>query len=364
MPFLSDLAKEHCYHLLENVIGYSFAIQSSMLSGMYPEDNDHWMPYFYSPESSPTAFKTFGKVGSILMFDKLPMIRYLAMWQTRRFVLKKGVQPNNIPSSMIGKMSVYPYYYMCELPFFHELRELLSKKYQTALTYIGPPQTKTHIYIPFLDYIKSSKHEKELVIAYDDKLDMCGHEFGPYSTNCLRYAKFLDSALHMSYQKLKKRFGNSLTFVVFSDHGQCDQTNTLNLLPELAKAGLNIGEEYLCFLDSTLALFWPKNQATKEKIVKRLGEIKMGKVIDEPLQKQYHIEFKNRKYGDIVFALRPGATFFPNSYSPQNALKGLHGYLPEDNVQKALLIADKPFTHNFGHVKDFKDFSLNAFASC
>ena len=46
MPFVYNMAKEHCYQELENVIGYSFAIQSSMLSGEYPENNDHWMPYF------------------------------------------------------------------------------------------------------------------------------------------------------------------------------------------------------------------------------------------------------------------------------------------------------------------------------
>ena len=134
---------------------------------------------------------------------------------------------NNIHSSVISKLDVYPYFYMCELPFFHRLRNLLSEERQTALTYIGPPQIKTNIYDPLLKYVDYSKHEKELIIAYDDRLDMLGHGFGPNSINCLQYAEFLDSALRMSYQKIKKRFGNNFTFIIFSDHGQCEQTNTI-----------------------------------------------------------------------------------------------------------------------------------------
>src|SRR3989337_15251 len=89
MPFLSDIAKNHYYQELENVVGYSFAIQSCMLSGKYPEENNHWMPYFYFPENSPMLFKTFGKVGAVFMLDKFPLLRYLATRLTRKFVLKE-----------------------------------------------------------------------------------------------------------------------------------------------------------------------------------------------------------------------------------------------------------------------------------
>lgn len=362
MPFLTTFAKEHFYQQLENVVGYSFAIQSSMLSGTYPDDNDHWMPYFYFPENSPVLFKTFGKVGSIFNLDKFPIFYYLALWQIRRVILKKGVQANNIPSSLIGKMNIYPYYYMCELPYFYDLRRILWTKCQTAFTYIGPPDVRSIIYNPTLSHIIESKNEKELILAYDDRLDMLGHEFGPNSNNCLSYAKFLDSALCDSYRKLKKRFGDYLSFFVFSDHGQCDLTYTVNLPFELQRVGLSIGKDYLCFLDATLALFWVKDQVAKEKLVKRLEEINVGRVIDENLKKIYHIAFQNRKHGDIIFSLNPGGTFFPNAYSPLHAMKGLHGYLPEDAVQKAFLIGDKSLVSKFDHVKDFKDFMVNAFS--
>lgn len=359
MPFLSSLATQHSYYELENVPGYSFAIQSCMLSGKYPEETDHWLPYFYSPQKSPIMFKTLNKIGAVFPLDRLPTLRWLVVDQTRHFLLEEGVRINNVPLRIIDKLALYPYYYMCELPFFHELKKQLERKCQASLTYIGPPKTRKHLYESLLKYIKASDYEKEFIITYDEALDGLGHKFGPYSTECLHYAKSLDRILLRLYQKLKKSFGKDLTFFVFSDHGQCEQTHHLNLLLELGRKTLDLGEDYLCFVDATLALFWPKNKIVKEKIFKVLREIKIGKVIDESLQKKYHIRFNDQRYGEIIFLLKPGGTFFPNFFSPFSAMKGLHGYLPEDEVQKGFLISSKKSSHPYRHVKDFRNLLLD-----
>jgi len=359
MPFLSDLATNHYYKELENVAGYSFAIQSCMLSGKYPEETNHWMPYFYSPQKSSTLFKTFNKVGTLFALDKTPRLRYMLTEGTRWFVLKEGVHANNIPFNVIDKMAIYPYYYMCELPFFHKLRELLERECQASLAYIGPPKIRSNIYGPLLKYIQASNHKVEFIIAYDDRLDMLGHEFGPYSTECLRYAKSLDTVLRRVYQKLKRRFETDLTFIVFSDHGQCEKTYEFNLLFELGKNGLNLAEDYFCFVDATLALFWPENEVVQEKILKILGGNESGQVISEDRQEKYHIKFNDKRYGEIIFVLKPGGTFSPNFFSPFGSMKGLHGYLPEEGLQKGFLISDENLSYSYDHVKNFRDFSLN-----
>jgi hypothetical protein len=247
---------------------------------------------------------------------------------------------------------------MCELPFFDELKELLEKKGQVALTYIGPPKMKKRLYESLLKYIGESNCEKEFIIVYDDALDGLGHEFGPYSTECIHYAKSLDQALLRVYQKLEKRFGKNLAFFVFSDHGQCELIHNLNLLSDLEKKGLYLGKDYLCFIDATMALFWPRKEVVQEKVLNVLGEIKIGKVIDEDLREQYHLKFSDKRFGEIVFVLKPGGTFFPNFFSPFSAMKGLHGYLPEDEVQKGFLISSKKFLHPPVHVKDFRNMLL------
>lgn len=359
MPFLSSLATKHSYYELENVLGYSFAIQSCMLSGKYPEETNHWLPYFYSPPESPIMFKTFNRIGAVFPLDRLPSLRHLTVDQIRRFLLKDGVRINNTPFHIIDKIALYPYYYMCELPFFNELKELLGKKRQTPLTYIGPPNVRKHLYGTLLKHIRTSNYEKEFILTYDDVLDGLGHEFGPYSTECIHYAKSLDRVLLRVYQKLEKRFGKNLTFFVFSDHGQCEQTHILDLLSELEKKTLHFAEDYLCFIDATMALFWAQNEVVKEKILNVLDEIKVGKTIDDDLREQYHIKFNDKRFGEIIFVLKPGGTFFPNFFSAFSAMKGLHGYRPEDEVQKGFLISSIKLSNPPKHVKDFRNLSLD-----
>ena len=361
MPFLSKLATKHHYFELENVLGYSFAIQSSMLSGKYPDEINHWMPYFYCPETSPILFRTLNTVNKLLALDKLQTIRYFLISGSRRFFLRKGVQANNTPLSIINKIALYPYYYMCEIPFFLELKELLRKKLQTALTYIGPPKQRTNVYKALFKHLRTSKHENEVIIVYDDSLDGRGHAFGPYSSQCLNYARTLDSALAAIYQKLINLYGNNLNFLVFSDHGQSNLKFQIDVLSKLSKRGLKFGVDYVCFVDATLALFWPEDNLAKEKILRALNEVGRGIIIDENARRKYHLEFKDNKYGEVIYLLEAGGTFVPNFFSPFGAMKGLHGYLPEDEVQKSFLISNKEPSIQLTHIKDIRRLLMNYF---
>ncbi|NHJ31524.1 MAG: alkaline phosphatase family protein [Asgard group archaeon] len=359
MPFLSNLAAKHHYWELENVFGYSFAIQSCMLSGKYPQETNHWLPYFYAPQKSPMIFKTLNRIGTVIPFDKLPILRHLTVGRARSFILEEGVRINNVPFRIIDKLALYPYYYMCDLPFFTELKELLEKKCDMPLTYIGPPNVRKDFHESLLKHIKASNNEKEFIVVYNDALDGLGHKFGPYSTECITYVKSLDRALRGIYKKLKECFGKNLTFLVFSDHGQCEQVRRINILAELERFGLGLGDDYLCFIDATLALFWPQNETTKEKILNVLNKIEHGKIIDDDQQKYYHIKFNDNRFGEIIFTLNPGGTFFPNFFSPFGAMKGLHGYLPEEDVQKSFLISNMKLRYNLTHIKDLRNLFFN-----
>ena len=359
MPFLSELAKNN-FRTLENVAGYSYAIQSCMLSGKYPDETNNWLPCFHSPENSPLLFNILGKVKPFSVFDKLPKFRNLTMRQIRKFTLKKGVQSNNIPISIIDKMALYPYYYMCELPYVQGLGKSM-KENGMSFNYVGPPAIRGQIYSQLIRDIEASNQDARFILAYDDKLDMLGHRFGPYSVTCVRYAQSLDHVLFTVYQKLKKHFGHNFLCAFFSDHGQCEQTFTCDILAECYKRGLKLGKDYGCFVDATLAFFWYENSTAKEKILQILGTLKMrrlGTVIDENLRESYHLNFSDNRYGKIIYVLKPGGTFFPNFFSPFGTMKGLHGYLPKDDVQKSFLISDKLFSFPFNHVKDFRDFAL------
>jgi hypothetical protein len=231
-----------------------------------------------------------------------------------------------------------------------------------ALTYIGPPKTRTNLLSTLLKHLKESENENEVVIVYDDSLDALGHMFGPHSRQCLDYAKSLDTVLAEIYPKLENAFQKNFAFFVFSDHGQSEMSHQINLLSNLSKQGLRLGVDYLCFLDATLALFWPEDDGTKERILKVLGRIEKSKVIDEDCRKKYHINFGDDRYGEVIFVLEPGSALVPNFYSPYGTMKGLHGYSTEEEVQKAFLISNRKLSFHPVHVKDIKRLLLTPFS--
>jgi predicted AlkP superfamily pyrophosphatase or phosphodiesterase len=358
-PFLLNLTKKYFYKKLENVPGYSFAIQSCLLSGKYPEETNLWMPYYYDPKRSPLLFKMLKKAGDSLPLKKILPINYLLLHATRKFFLKKGVHANNIPFGIIDRIAIYPYYYMSEIPFFGKLKRLMIEKNETILTYLGPPKIRSNFYHSLLEHLDTAKYEKQVVMVYDDALDGLGHRFGPNSDQYISYVRSLDRVLMVLYKKLRIISGDQFTFIVFTDHGQCERKHTLDIISELDKKALEFGHDYISFVDATIALFWVKNEHIKEKLLDILRETQMGVILNEQLKKKYHILFNDRRYGEIIFVLKPGNIFYPNFFSPFSAMKGLHGYLPETDVQKAHILSNKEFSPRVTHIKNIKDLLLD-----
>ena len=353
-PFLFNLANKGHYQELENVIGYSFAFQSCMLSGKYPDENLHWMPYFYSPEESPMLFKALRNVGRIAPVDRVSYARYGLSWVARKLFMKKGVKARNIPLSIMGDLCLYPYYYMNELPFFHELKRLLDCEYRRALVYLGPPKVKGDIYGSLLRCVRQTDDNPRVIILYEDALDYVGHTFGPSSSQYLNHARILDGFIAETCSKILK-IDEHATFLFLSDHAQSQLASCIDIISKLNKAGLKMPDDYQCFIDATVGLFWSNDDEKKERMTSILGSLEAGTLIDGRLRERYHLRFENsRMYGDLIYVLRPGWTFFPNFFSPFRPMKGLHGYLPEDEVQKSFLISNEKLPVDISHVRDVR----------
>lgn len=354
-PFMSNLGAKNFYRPLENVLGYSFAIQASMLSGKYPDENNHWMPYFYSPDSSFMLYNVLNKIGLAMPLDKLPVLRYLTVRQFKQVKKIPGVQANNIPLKIINRFYQFPYYYMCDLPFYNQLSNNLRES-DVSLKYIGPPEIRQNLYSRLLRYIAQSKNMNEVIIVYDDKLDFIGHRFGPKSTEYSQYVKAVDKVLSKVYLNLKGKFGDALNFMIFSDHGQSQLSQSFDIMSQIKAGNLHFAEDYVCFVDATITMFWVRDNHAKRTLENILGNLKIGTLVNETMREKYHLNFKNQNLcGDLIFVTNPGCTFFPNYFSPFKPMKGLHGYMPETPVQQAFLISDNFLDKRIRHVKDIKE---------
>jgi hypothetical protein len=357
MPLMSNLVKTSHYHggTIENVLGYSFAIQSSMFSGKNPDESGYWLPYYYAPNNAPPLLKAMANIGELSSLDRMSRLRFVLTNSLRRLSGNRVPMTHNIPFSIMDNFSFFPYYYVGELPSFNELSALVYKKYGVLLTYFGPPKVRHDDLYDTLLARAFQTDIPQMMFIYEDRLDSVAHSAGPSSHEYKTVARHIDNKLGQLHRTVAKLVKDPI-MIFFSDHSQSDLLGTIDIVSDLGKVGLRLGKDYICFIDATIFLVWSRSEANKEKITRFLQATELGALIDDRLRKEYHLCFKNEKlYGDIIYVLKPGWTFFPNYFSPFSPMKGLHGYLPEEKVQKAFVKMDSRITSYPRHVTDLKD---------
>jgi len=258
---------------------------------------------------------------------------------------------------------------MNELPFFRNLKKELSKK-QVNLMYLGPPICKRPLEEIISLFKEGRRNNKSLqfvdediiFMLYLDALDGVGHTHGPNSIYWFDTLHIIDKKLEILCNVIKKT-NCSYIFTLFSDHGCCKITHTIDILSYLKKTGLeNITT---AFVDATLTLLWIEKRTDKNRIIKGLQEILRNKAkifdrdCDKKVLNEYGVAFNDRYYGDIIVQLEPGFVFFPNFYSGLRPLKGAHGYLPDTVYQKSFLLWCSNYLYDprvkLSHIKDVRN---------
>jgi predicted AlkP superfamily pyrophosphatase or phosphodiesterase len=141
-----------------------------------------------------------------------------------------------------------------------------------------------------------------------------------------------------------ERLYDDVTFFIIGDHGMMDVNIKVDIFNSVKKFGeknnLKFGKDYLMFLDSTLARFWFLNE--KAKIIKEfmLREFsEYGLEITEEVAKKYRIPYKDKRYGDFIFWMKPGVLINPDYFwSHTKPPKAMHGYDPYYEKMKGFAV--------------------------
>jgi len=165
-----------------------------------------------------------------------------------------------------------------------------------------------------------------LVFIQLAELDTIGHAVGPYSRRIHQSLRRIDSMVQEIVEKYREFLDTDV--FIFSDHGMVEVRKVVDPLSHLRKAGLKEGEDYLAFLDSTLARFWTSNPDTAERILVVLGRLEGGRILSAQDLHQYQIP-DDKRYGEIIWLADPGTLILPNYYQGQVRAWGMHGYAPE-----------------------------------
>jgi predicted AlkP superfamily pyrophosphatase or phosphodiesterase len=140
-------------------------------------------------------------------------------------------------------------------------------------------------------------------------LDTLGHHYGANSGCVKEKIKELDYMCEMLFN----RYPND-NFLFWSDHGMVDVKGIIKP-PEIKNS--------IMFLDSTLIRIWTKNKKAEEI----LSNLKNGKLLTKKDKVKYKINFKDNRYGDLIYLADPHHLIYPNYYN-RSPVKAMHGYDP------------------------------------
>lgn len=153
---------------------------------------------------------------------------------------------------------------------------------------------------------KHFANSKDVEYIYFPELDELGHKCGTKSPEMIEAIKKID-------KKISK-----LDFdLIFSDHGMADITK---------KISVPITKD--CFIDGDMARYWGDKKEL-EKVKKQLP-LKNGKILN----------WKNKKYGQLIFLANTGKLIFPNFWEITPS-KAMHGYDGKHKDMKAIYILNK-----------------------
>ncbi|MFC2067155.1 alkaline phosphatase family protein [Chloroflexota bacterium] len=322
-PFISELCRSGLYTDLKSLFAFS-GIGVSAFTGIAVNTHKVWCDCVLRESKPPSA--AFAK--SLSLCGKLPddtLEAYARNIVCRIFGYNPGI-PNQIPVELVnlfetkekerltnknpvpGSVTLFDQLRQCEVKYF------VVGFYESLLEKLIVSRA-----------LRALDKDYRFILFHLGSLDRLGHKFGPESPEIRKRLGELDELVKKVMQK-GIDLNPSTHFIIFSDHGMVPVERQINLMDALERLPIKMGEDYILFLNSTVANFWFKSQKGKSLIVEALGKIEPGAILDRAKLKELKIDKVGAEYGELFFALKEGNVFFPDFYRRRKPPKGMHGY--------------------------------------
>ena len=311
---------------VQTILGFSSGAIPVLLSGKPPKENGHWNLFYYDPKNSP--------------FRWVRWIQFLPKSLLNHRVFRRGVREfSRLFSRFGGYFQIYgvpvellPYFDICEKSDIY-LPGGLPNSIFDRLKQADVPY-RTYSYHQFSDRqiiseassdLRAEKYE--MYFLYLSELDSFLHDRCKYESEVRDKLQQYDQWIREVYREAKKSY-DDVDLFVFSDHGMTPKRGGYDLLKEIKPLGLQMPRDYIAIYDSTMARFWFFNEAAREKILSRLGELNCGRILQPEEKKKFGLDFSDNRYGDTVFLMNPGVVIEP-SFMGNLGPEGMHGFDPE-----------------------------------
>lgn len=322
-PFISELYRSGLHTYLESLFAFS-GVGVSALTGTRINTHKVWSDCILrKSKGPPSIFKWL-----LRLCDKIPddiLSQYAGNIIRRIFRYNPGI-PNLIPVELVDFFDTKEEKRLTDENPVRGITTLFDQLRECKVKYLT-----TGLYESILERwivrkaLKAIAQDYRFILLKLGSLDRLGHKYGPESKEVTSKLGEIDRMVREVVERGVES-GASAHFVIFSDHGMTPITKHVNLMKILEGLPVKMRQDYIVFLNSTVASFWFNNERAKELIVEELETIEEGIILDNAKLKELEIDEIGSEYGDLLFALKAGNVFFPDFYRKRKPPKGMHGY--------------------------------------
>lgn len=336
--FLRNLAPNR--QRLESVFGYSSACVPSILSGRWPSEHRNWCYFVYDPKNSP--------------FKSLAAFRWLPRKLTGRRIVRRL-----LTRLVRHRLNFKGYFDLYNIPFKHialydfsEKKSPLKPKGMNCgpniFDYLegkgipysvsDPDQGEEHNYRMLLDQIASE--QIDFAFSYWPELDGLLHRVGNDSpeigARLWSYERALEKVMEVAQGHYQE-----VWLYVFSDHGQANCDELLDLQAKINALSVKMGKDYVVVYDSTMARFWFFNEEARRQIGCCLAAVPQGRILGDDELKRLGAFFPDHHFGEMIFLVKEGVLIVP-SHMGERPIRAMHGYHPSERHSYAALFSNHP----------------------
>ncbi len=337
---------------LRTVFGFSSAADPSIFTGRYPDEHGHWSSFFYSPDSSPFRILKLLSFLPPAIFERGRVRHWISLLLRRFYGFTGYFEIYSVPFS--------------RLPFFDYLEKrdyfvpggILNT--DTIFDYCTERNIPYHV----SDWRKSEEEsvqsaldvieegEARFLYLYLPKLDAVMHQYGPVHSVVNEKIRSLEGMVETVLSKAKVNY-DDVSLYVISDHGMKETEETVDLITMVEKLGYRFGDDFVAMYDSTMARFWFMKEGVRERVEALLSGVSGGAVVTDDELRELRAYFKNYRFGELIFLMHPGFLINP-SYMGKKAMRGMHGYHPDDPDSYAMMLSNREIPESIKSITDIR----------
>lgn len=341
MPFVSTLGEKH---RITSELGYSNPAHASMYSGVHPNKHLFWFIWQHSPKTSPF------KVINALKLHKMPhniYSKYLC-YKCAKFLDHRVTSFYGIPFLHWMPLSTWHHFDVSEKKFWTEenyienyptIFEVLKGSnvdYATVGLVKRDAKNSSAIINKYASKYNRNAIKKWTYLFFGD-IDPLSHKFGQTALETQGRLGKIDSIIERYYKLFESAIGD-FRFMLFSDHGHIPVSKSVDIGKVFRGERVALSD-YIYFIDSNFARFWPRNESEDKKINSIMSTLDdIGFVMSDQDLVKYNVNMPDNRYGDIIYYLDTPNVFHRGTIKSIDA--SAHGYLPEYSGSDGVLITN------------------------